>query len=244
MASDKIVLYGFLMSPPVRAVLLTLKALDLPYEFKHVNTQAGEHQTEEFLKKNPQHTVPVLVDNDGSIISESHAICAYLVRKYGKDEKASSLYPKGCMERALVDQRLYYEASVLFVISIKECIVPVARGELHEIAKEKIAQIHEAYTLLETFLAENRYFAGTALTIADFSLVSTVSSLHYTFAPVDVAQWPKLSTWLTRISQLPYYEEANGTAVKEMGEFIRSKLPKQFDKLWQKAVTDIKSAKQ
>lgn len=58
---------------------------------------------------NPQHTVPTLNDN-GYILWDSHAINAYLVGKYGKDD---SLYPKDLQKRGIVDQRLHYNSSVI-----------------------------------------------------------------------------------------------------------------------------------
>lgn len=62
----------------------------------------------------------MLTDGD-TIIWDSHAIIAYLVRKYGKDD---SLYPKDFAKRALVDQRLHFEGSVVFV-TIRQIVVSI-----------------------------------------------------------------------------------------------------------------------
>lgn len=58
----------------------------------------------------PQHTIPLL-DDDGFYLADSHAINAYLVQKYGKDD---SLYPKNLKERAKVDERLHFDNGTLF----------------------------------------------------------------------------------------------------------------------------------
>jgi len=76
-----LILYGTESSPPVRAVLLTLRALQLEHEFRPLDMQAGDHLKPEMLRKNPQHTVPMLEDGE-SCIWDSHAIIAYLVNKY------------------------------------------------------------------------------------------------------------------------------------------------------------------
>lgn len=73
---------------------------------------AGEHLKEEYLQKNPQHTIPLLEDN-GVFISDSHAICTYLIQKYG-DAKAQSLYPADLYQRALIDQKLHFDSGVLY----------------------------------------------------------------------------------------------------------------------------------
>lgn len=61
---------------------------------------------------NPQHTVPTLDDN-GKVICDSHAINAYLVGKYAKDD---SLYPKDLYKRALVDEKVNFDLGVLFPV--------------------------------------------------------------------------------------------------------------------------------
>lgn len=109
---SKPIVYGIDACAPTRAVLLTAKAIGLDFEYKIVNLSAGEHLTEEFLKKNIQHTVPVLEDN-GEYLTDSHAICAYLIQKYGTG-KDQVLYPGDLYQRALVDQKLHFDSGVLF----------------------------------------------------------------------------------------------------------------------------------
>ncbi|XP_060519359.1 glutathione S-transferase 1-like [Cylas formicarius] len=105
-----IVLYGTITSPPVRAVLMTAEALGLKLEFREVNLVKLEHLKPEYLKINPQHTIPTL-DDDGVILWDSHAIVAYLVGKYAKDD---SLYPKDLAKRGLIDSRLHFDTGYAF----------------------------------------------------------------------------------------------------------------------------------
>lgn len=99
------------ISPPSRAALLTIRNLNLDVEVKNVNLLAGEHLSPEFLKLNPVHQVPVLVEDDGFVLTQSRAIMIYLVnsRRLG-----SALYPQESRKRAVIDQRLYYDATVVF----------------------------------------------------------------------------------------------------------------------------------
>ncbi|XP_037951869.1 glutathione S-transferase 1-like [Teleopsis dalmanni] len=218
--SSKLILYGVYMSPPVRAVLLTLKALELDYEFKEINVAAGEHLQPEYLQKNPQHTMPLLED-DGKCIWDSHAIIAYLVRKYAKDD---SLYPKDFYERAVVDQRLHFENGVLFTACIRQLVAVVFHGTpTKEVVAERIKAINEAYETLEKFFGDHEYFAGNKLTIADFSIVSSVSSLA-PISPVDVSKTPKLAAWFERMKELPYYEEVSAVGIQAIVERIQAKL--------------------
>ncbi|XP_005190027.2 glutathione S-transferase 1 [Musca domestica] len=214
----KLVLYGIDPSPPVRACLLTLKALNLPFEYKVVNLFAKEHLSEEYLKKNPQHTVPTL-EEDGHFIWDSHAIMAYLVSKYGKDD---SLYPKDLLKRAVVDQRMYFEAGVLFQGGLRNITAPLFFRNQTQIPQHQIDSIVESYGFLESFLKDNKYMAGDHLTIADFSIVTSVTSL-VAFAEIDQSKFPKLSAWLKSLQSLAFYEEANGAGAKQLVAMVKSK---------------------
>lgn len=90
---------------------MTIRNLCLDVEIKNVNFLKGENKSEEFSKLNPLHQVPVLVEDDGFVLTESRAIATYLV---DSNEVNSPLYPTDPIKRAIVDQRLYYDATVVF----------------------------------------------------------------------------------------------------------------------------------
>ncbi|XP_034127072.1 glutathione S-transferase D1-like isoform X3 [Drosophila guanche] len=92
-----------------RAVIMTAKAVGVDLNKKVVDVMAREHLKPEFIKINPQHTIPTLVDN-GFVLWESRAILIYLVEKYGKDD---SLYPKDPQQKAVVNQRLFFDLGTL-----------------------------------------------------------------------------------------------------------------------------------
>lgn len=103
-------LYHFPPSGPSRAALLAAKAVGVDVDVQIVNLFAKEQLQENFVKINPQHTVPTLVDGD-FIVWDSHVIGPYLATTYGKND---GLYPKDPQKRALVDQRLYFDCGTLY----------------------------------------------------------------------------------------------------------------------------------
>lgn len=110
---SKPILYGVDTSGPTRFCLLTASAIGLEVDLRAVDFTKNEHRTPEFKKINPIQTTPVLEDN-GTYITDSHAICTYLVQKYGS-AKHQELYPADLVERTMVDQKMFFDTGVLFV---------------------------------------------------------------------------------------------------------------------------------
>ena len=78
-------LYGSPLSQPVRAVIWLLLLKKIPFELILMNPGSkGEIGTRNpnFLKKNPNGTIPFLEDNANDVaMAEAHAILVYLCRK-------------------------------------------------------------------------------------------------------------------------------------------------------------------
>ncbi|KAL1502344.1 hypothetical protein ABEB36_007498 [Hypothenemus hampei] len=211
-------LYYSQASPAVRSTLLTIGALGLDVELIPINLMAGEHMTPNYLKKNPLHTVPTLEDGDFCIF-DSHAINAYLVGKYGKND---SLYPKDLQKRAIVDQRLHFDTGILFP-RLGAVVRALFSSASKTIEKDKADQITQGYQSLETLLEGKNYVAGNELTIADFSIVSSISSCNAAMVPIASNTYPRITAWLARMQALPYYE-SNQKGVDQFKAFIQSKL--------------------
>lgn len=169
---------------------------------------------------NPEHTVPTLVDN-GFSIWDSHAIVAYLVDKYAKDDK---LYPKDLKKRARCNQRLFFECSLF--ARLRDCSIHVIYRGGTEIPKETIDKIFDALAILEAFLATDLFLVGDSVTIADISLACTVTSISI-YAAATPDKHPKILAWLERIKQaVPIFDEMNTKYVEEYHQMIRSSIAK------------------
>lgn len=110
--SSYLSMFNLILHQQHRTVLMTIRNLNIDVELIHVNFAKGENKTEEFLKLNPHGTVPVLVDDDGFILSECGAIAGYLVAS--RDEK-SSLYPwNDSIKRALIHEKMFFSSTTLY----------------------------------------------------------------------------------------------------------------------------------
>lgn len=110
------VLYHHALSPSSRTALLTLRNVDLDeFEVKNIDINADEKYTVDYLKINPSNQVPVYVDDD-FILTESRAISCYLASSVDR------FYPTDLKKRALVDSRLFFDATNS---SVKDFVVKI-----------------------------------------------------------------------------------------------------------------------
>lgn len=72
------------------------------------------------------------------------------------------------------------------------------------IPQHLIEEILQAYEFLEKFLGGHQWVAGDQLTIADFSLLASTTSLD-TMVSIDSKKYPNVTAWIKRAEQLPYY---------------------------------------
>ncbi|KAJ1526063.1 hypothetical protein ONE63_009229 [Megalurothrips usitatus] len=188
---SSIVLYHFPPSAPCRFALMTARTLGLDVEIKKVNLLQKEQFKEEFLKINPQHSVPTIQDGDFTIW-DSHAISTYLVGKYGE---GSSLYPHDLRERALVDQKLYFDATVVFT-RIRAVCVPFIYGSATSVPDDLKKSVVDALELLDTFLKGKTWLVGEKLTLADIANAASVSNAEV--VGYDLSQHPNVNSWYER----------------------------------------------
>lgn len=97
------------LSPPSRAVLMTIRCLGLDVELVEIDLLQGEQKMPEFLEINPRGLVPVLVDGD-FVLTESRAMMVYLVNS----QNDAIFYSSDVKERAIIDSRLYFDATEFF----------------------------------------------------------------------------------------------------------------------------------
>jgi len=176
-------------SAPCRMVLLLAKHMDVPLDVKDVDLMKGEQMKPEFIKINPQHTVPTMVDN-GFMLNESRAMLQFLANKYGKED---SLYPKDPQKRALVDMRLFFDVSTLYA-RFGEAYYPLI-FQKQALDPEKVEKLNTALGFLESFLKDG-FVAGSALTIADFSAAAILSTFQA--CDHDMSKFPKVTAYVEK----------------------------------------------
>ncbi|KAJ8971671.1 hypothetical protein NQ317_011901 [Molorchus minor] len=230
-------LYMQRVSPPSRAVLMCAKSLDLELDLIEIDVLKMENVTPQFLQINPLHTIPFLDDN-GFLLGDSHAIMIYLVEMYGKDR---SLYPDDVKKRARINQMLHFDCGT-FCKALKNCgklkiglynanlarservPVPILLTDDKLIREENLNALIEAFGFLETFLQNSRYIAGDSLSIADLSLITTITNAS-ALVPIDGHKYPRIRAWRKLMEFLPY-SDINKSGGEEFKTLIKEMLSK------------------
>ncbi|XP_071569699.1 glutathione S-transferase 1-like [Temnothorax nylanderi] len=206
-------LYQVPGSAPCRAVRLAATAVGVDVNLKYTDIMAGEHLKPEFLKMNPQHTIPTLDDN-GLYLWESRAIMSYLANQYGKND---SLYPKDPKKRAVVDQRLYFDLATLYQSFADYYYTLVFSGVTPEQAKYD--KVNNALAFLDKFLEGENYAAGKTLTLADLALVVTIA--NFKLMDHDLSKYSNILRWFAKIqAEAPKYNEIEGEGIKAFKAFV------------------------
>lgn len=192
--------------------------IKFPFLVSVTDSHAGQNKTPEYIKMNPQSTVPTLDDN-GKIIWDSHAITRYLASAHGKNE---TLFPNDPYQRAVIDQRLHFDDGVV-ITRFGKAAGPVFRGLAKEFNKEDLESLYSGIDVLEVFLKDDPYVAGKNLTVADFSLISSVTTIQKFIGKFDAGRFPKLLAWIERMGKLPYFDEANTKPLEKMFQALQAR---------------------
>ena len=194
------VLYDFLSSGNGYKCRLTMKALGIPYEYRHRDIIAGETRTSEFLAINPNGKIPVLVVPGRGPIAESHAIINYLA-------EGTQLMPADKYERALVWQWLCFEqyqlepgvATVRFMLHY----LNQTREELGVRYTDRFQRGADALAVLEKGLTGRTWLVGGDVTLADIALFAYTHVADE--AGYRMSDYPAILAWIAAFEKLPWY---------------------------------------
>jgi len=189
-------LYGYPASDNTLRAEAALRELGLEYEMIVVDFFNGEHMNENFLRLNPRHQVPTLVDGD-AVVVESVAIICYLQELYGKDK---SLYPKDKKDLAVCMTRIAQVHEKL----LPKHILPLAL--IHKKPKEEltdqIKSLKDELAIWNDYVAEQPYLAGEGMTAADIAAFAFFAP-NYELLALPHEEFPNLRRWYERMRDRP-----------------------------------------
>jgi glutathione S-transferase len=204
-------LYHFPISPNSRRVVAVLQHLQLDCELAIVDLSKGEQMQPDFLKLNPNHMIPTLVDGD-FVLWESNAIMQYLCSKVHNN----TLYPADPRLQADINRWQFWQAahwgsacSVFIFERVIKKVFMSAEADLAEVAKGE-ERFHRFAQVLEQHLKGRDWLVGDAVTLADFSVGSFLDLAE--MAQYPMTPYTEIARWYRNVQQLPAWKSSAPSA--------------------------------
>ena len=199
-------IYGFDFSSPANKVRFAANAMGLQYEYKRVNLFTGEQKSPEFLKLNPVGRVPAIDDN-GFKVFESAAIIRYLAQKNN-----SPLYPQDLQKRTIVDQWIVFAnlhvATALARVTFNRVMYKFLNTEKDERSlNDGIKFLGQFLPTVEKQLKENKFLAGSEMTLADINLLAVLDPIE--LSSVDLSAYPSIVNWRKNLRSQSFYTKCH-----------------------------------
>jgi len=196
-------IWGRTNSINVQKVVWTCAELELPYERIDAGMHFGVNNTSEFRSMNPNGLVP-LIDDNGFILWESHAIVRYLARKHG----TGSLLPKDDRTAASADRWMEWYSTTLWnhmkPVFWNLVRTPPEKRNMAEVEdnRKKLAGYLE---MADTHLSKNAYFAGDVFTMAD--IPHAVLAHRWFNVPIERPALAHYERWFRTVSKRPGFQQ-------------------------------------
>lgn len=194
----------------VRKVLWTCAEIAVPFEREDWGTGFRSTADPEFLRLNPNATVPVLRDGD-FVLWESNTICRYLCGRHERHD----LLPAEPKARARVEKWMDWQATDLnnswkyvFLALVRESPQHRNAAELESATANWVRHM----AILERHLQNGHdYAAGASFSLADVVLGLSVNRWFMT--PMKRPDYPAVAAYYARLSQRAGFLEhgRNGT---------------------------------
>jgi len=192
------------VAPNPRRVRIFLAEKGIQVPFEEVDLAKGAHKTAEFTKLNRFQRVPVLVLDDGTIISETMAICRY----FEETKPEPVLFGKGALGRAQVEmwnRRVEFGLFFCVAQAFRHLHPAMAQMETPQIAawgEVNKPRAQDVLKLLDEELASHRFIAGDAYSVADITALVAVDFMK--LARIERPEGLKhLARWHEEISARP-----------------------------------------
>jgi glutathione S-transferase len=184
------------VTPSSNSRRVWISLLEKQLNFEDIRMQLnGDQMQPEFLAMNPFHHIPVLTDDDFTVI-ESLAILDYLEAKYPEP----SFTPSDA--KSLATMRMIQMVSVN---ELQPNLFPLVRNRVGasedpatplQAAQEKVTTVLNFY---QKYLGDNPYLAGEQITLADFVVITLFLDIKAFGFPVE--DYPKLMAWHDRLME-------------------------------------------
>ncbi|HZQ11938.1 MAG TPA: glutathione S-transferase [Pseudolabrys sp.] len=189
-------------NPRRTRIFLAEKGISVPTE--QVDMMAMQHKTPEYTAINPLQRMPALVLDDGTIITESIAICRY----FEVLQPEPPLFGVGAKEIAQVEMwNRRCELNLLFTVAhvfrhshpaMKDLEVP----QVPAWAEANRPRVADFLAILDAQLKTNKFIAGARFSVADITALCAVDFMKPAKIPMPEGLG-HLARWHAEVSARP-----------------------------------------
>ena len=194
----------FWPTPNGKKVTILLEEAGIPYNIVPCNIGRGDQFTDDFLRINPNHRMPVLVDptppggGEPIAIFESGAIMMYLAEKCGR------FYPQDIRGKYQVTQWLIWQMANQGPKS-GECghfrRLGDKQGDQSYAVRRFTDEVNRMYGVLNNRLHESKYLAGDEYTIAD--MICYPWTVNWAAQGQDITEFKYVKRWQDELAARP-----------------------------------------
>ena len=194
-------LYGFPAGSSM-GLIATLEWLGRPYRLSRVD-MLGEMREPSYARLNGRHETPVLITDQGRVLSETMAIAAHLEAR--DDERRVSFDPRSPqadrMHQMMAFLNTGFTAAFAPLWAALEMAEPDPQQQaaLRRFGRERVIERHDK---LEAMLGDMPFLAGDKPTLADGVLVGVARWLEF-HQVAERERWPRLDALRTRLEADP-----------------------------------------
>jgi GST-like protein len=191
-------------TPNGKKVTILLEELGAEYRIIPCNIGRGDQFKDEFLKLNPNHRMPVLVDRDPKDggppigVFESGAIMMYIA------EKAGRFFPQDVRGKYEVTQWVMWQMANQGP-KIGECghfrRLGDKQGDQSYAVRRFTDEANRLYGVLNNRLYDRRYLAGDEYTIAD--MIAYPWTVNWQGQGQDIEEFRYFKRWFNEIGERP-----------------------------------------
>ena len=196
-------IWGRTNSINVQKVLWCCAELNLPFERIDAGMAFGVNNTPEYRKMNPNALVPVIND-DGFILWESHAIVRYLARKHGHGG-LSPFDPQGYAD---ADRWMDWYATTIWpsLQPVFWNLIRIAPDKRNmALVETSTKKVIDAMEIADAHLASHAYVTGEKFTIGDIPLGCALA--RWLNLPLERPSHPNVEAYYRRLQTRPAYRQ-------------------------------------
>ena len=183
-------------------IFLAEKGISVPIE--PVDIGAGQHKSDAYTAINPLQRLPALVLDDGTVLTESIAICRY----FEALQPAPILFGSGAIEIALVE--MWQRRVELTLMAAIQAVFRHLHPGMAQLQQPQIAawgeinkpRVLEFLQLLDRELGGRRYIAADTFSVADITGLVSIDLMK----PAKLTVPPELTNiarWHAEVSARP-----------------------------------------